>query len=234
MSEDIEKLFKNKKLYEQALTHKSWINEHPRIRESNERLEFLGDAVLEFIVSYEIFRLFPKKEEGYLTALRANLVNTQNLSEIAKKLDLGKRLFLSKGELEMGGRENPSILADTFEALVGALFLDQGIKFTRKFIKENVLIHLEDKLKKPLKDAKSLLQEYVQAHNFLAPKYQVVDESGPDHAKKFTIEVLVNGVSWGRGVGKSKSEAAQKAARQALENFIKSKNIKIDKAQSLK
>lgn len=220
MKKSIRDLFNNKNLYEQALTHKSWVNEHPGMRESNERLEFLGDAVLEFIVSYEIYSKFPKKKEGYLTALRSNLVNTPTLSQVAKNLSLGEKLYLSKGELEAGGNKNPSILADALEALIGAIFLDKGLKAAEDFVKENIISKLKEKLEKPLKDAKSLLQEYVQSRQLPAPKYKVVNESGPDHAKKFTVEVLVNNKSYGTGVGKSKSEAEQKAAEVALKNFL--------------
>ena len=209
--------FKNKDLLSLALTHRSWVNEHAHLRESNERLEFLGDAVLEFIVSKELFARFPDQEEGYLTALRANLVNTVNLSLVAQKLDLGPNIFLSKGEEETGGRLNPSILADTVEAIIGALYIDTGIATAEEFILEYVVVDIDKKLAEPLKDAKSRLQEMVQAEGFAAPKYEVVEEEGPDHNKTFTIEVLVNGERWGIGNGRNKSEAAQNAAAKALE-----------------
>jgi len=209
-------LFTDKKMLDQALTHRSWVNEHKGVRQSNERMEFLGDAILEFIVSKEIYRIFPDKEEGYLTALRANLVNTVALSEIAIKLDIGPRLFLSKGEEDGGGRENPSLLADTIEAIIGAIFIDSGIGEAEKFIADNVLININEKTAKPLKDYKSRLQEMVQAKGYPAPKYQVIEEEGPDHDKKFVIEVIVNGESWGKGEGKSKSTAEQNAACQVL------------------
>jgi ribonuclease-3 len=212
----LKKLFKNKELLNQSLTHKSWVNEHPGQRGSNERLEFLGDAILEFFVSEELFKHFPNKEEGYLTSLRASLVNTSNLAEIAKKLSIGKEIFLSKGEDEGGGRENQSLLADTLEAVIGALYLDQGLKATENFIHDNLLKDVGEKIKKPLKDPKSRFQEYVQAKSFPAPRYQVVEESGPDHAKKFTVEVLVNKKPISRGTGKSKAEAEQAAAEIAL------------------
>ncbi len=219
MSTQFDNLFSNKNLYEQALTHKSWVNEHPGLRESNERLEFLGDAILEFIVSKHLYTRFPDKEEGYLTALRANLVNTVNLSKIAEKLNLGEKLYLSKGEEETGGRFNPTLLANTTEAILGALFIDKGIDEVENFIVDNLLVDVEEKISKPLKDSKSLLQEYVQAQGFQAPHYRVVSEEGPDHAKRFTIEVIVNKNSWGKGVGKNKSEAAQFAAETALRNL---------------
>jgi ribonuclease III len=213
--------FKDKNLMDQALTHRSWVNEHKGVRTSNERLEFLGDAILEYVASKEIYDRFPDKEEGYLTALRANLVNTIALAEVAKKLNLGPELFLSKGEEDGGGRNNTSLLADTVEAIIGAIFIDRGVAASEKFIKENLLTEVEKKAGEPLKDSKSRLQEYVQAKGFPAPKYQVTQESGPDHDKKFVIEVLVNGESWGKGSGKSKSTAEQEAARQVLTDRLK-------------
>ncbi len=212
----LDKLFTNPDLLNLALTHRSWVNEHAHIRESNERLEFLGDAILEFIVSKELYNRFPDKEEGYLTALRANLVNTVNLSQIAQKLGLGEKLFLSKGEEETGGRTNQSILADTVEAIIGALYIDSGVQNSEDFIYKHLLIEIDQKLTEPLKDAKSRLQEHVQSLGYLAPKYEVIEEVGPDHNKIFTIEVLVNGTRWGTGNGKNKSEAAQSAAADAL------------------
>ena len=212
----LKKLFKDKALLSQALTHRSWINEHPGVRKSNERLEFLGDAVLEFVVSNEIYAKFPDKEEGYLTALRANLVNTQNLSQVASRLQIGSEIFLSKGEEEGRGRENPSLLADTMEAIIGSLFLDGGIEAVYAFVRENLLFEIPEKVNSPLKDPKSRLQEQVQAKGYPAPRYQVIEESGPDHNKKFIVEVLVHGKAKGRGTGKSKNTAEQEAASAAL------------------
>lgn len=221
MSKDeLEKLFKDQELLKQALTHKSWVNENRNQRESNERLEFLGDAVLEYIVSKEIYSIFPKKEEGYLTTLRANLVNTGNLAKTAKKLDLGDKIYLSHGEKESGGKENTSLLADTMEAIIGALFLDQGMDAAYKFVKVHLLSEIPEKISKPLKDAKSRLQEYIQAKGLNAPKYKVVKETGPDHKKEFVIEVIANGKSLGKGMGKSKGSATQAAAKEALEHLV--------------
>lgn len=214
--DSLKKSFKDKKLLDLALTHRSWVNEHKGQRSSNERLEFLGDAVLEFIVSKELFIKFPGKEEGYLTALRANLVNTVSLAGVAKKLALGTVIYLSKGEEESGGRDNFSLLADTVEAIIGSIFIDRGIDAAEEFIKENLLIELGERVHEPLKDAKSRLQEFVQSKSLPAPKYEVIEESGPDHSKKFIIEVLVEGKPWAKGEGKSKSTAEQEAARQAL------------------
>ncbi len=208
--------FTNKELFDHALTHRSWLNEHKGERTSNERLEFLGDAILEFVVSNEIYNKFPDKEEGYLTALRANLVNTTALADFAKKLNLGNALYLSRGEEDSGGRTNISILADTVEAIIGAIFIDRGLAAAEAFINQNLLFDLEKKASEPLKDAKSALQEYVQSKGLESPKYKVIAQSGPDHDKKFVIEVVVDGTPWGRGEGRSKSSAEQSAASEAL------------------
>jgi ribonuclease III len=215
-------LFKNKDLFDLALTHRSWVNEHKNIRKSNERLEFLGDAVLEFIVSREIYNAYPEEEEGYLTALRANLVNTTSLAEIAKNLNLGSIIHLSKGEEETGGRENSSLLADTVEAIIGALFIDQGLPKAEEFIQNNLLKDLDMRAKMPLKDSKSLLQEYVQSKGLSTPRYKVISETGPDHNKEFVIEAVVSDKTYGRGEGKSKATAQQAAAKSALD-MIQSK-----------
>jgi len=219
--DELKKIFKQKSLFDHALTHKSWVNEHSGQRSSNERLEFLGDAVIEFLVSDELYKRFPDKEEGYLTALRANIVNTKNLAVVAEKINLGSQIYLSKGEEEGGGRKNPSLLADTIEALIGALFLDQGLEGAKKFVADNLLIDISEKLSGPLKDAKSRLQEEIQARGLAAPVYKVVEEVGPDHAKSFIVEVLANGKGKGKGSGKSKGEAEQKAAEAALIKVLK-------------
>lgn len=218
--QNIKNSFINQSLFTTALTHRSYINENKDSNQTNERLEFLGDAVLEFVVSKEIFNKFPDKEEGYLTALRSNLVNTKNLKELALKLNLGQSLLLSKGEIEGGGRDNPSLLANSVEAIIGAIFVDQGISKAEMFIKDNILIDVDKKANSSLKDCKSILQEKVQANNFSAPKYQVVEESGPDHNKIFTVEVVINSKSIASGKGKSKSEAEQEAAFNALNNML--------------
>lgn len=204
-------------IFQMALTHKSWLNENPGVRPSNERLEFLGDAVLELIVSEELYKRFPENDEGFLTALRANLVNTKNLAGIAKKLELGEKLLLSKGEEASGGRTNDSLLADTMEAVIGATYLEEGFDAAREFIKENLLVEVEEKAREPLKDPKSSLQEFVQSRKFRAPIYRTVKAEGPDHKKHFVIEVEVNGKVVGRGEGSSKSEAEQNSAKAGLE-----------------
>ena len=215
----IKNSFLNKDLFDLAMTHRSWINENAKARQSNERLEFLGDAILEYIISDELFNQFPDKEEGFMTTLRANLVNTVNLAGVAKKLNLGRELLLSKGEEDTGGRDNPSLLADTVEAVIGAIYKDRGLEAAKEFVHVNLVPQIDEKLALPLKDAKSTLQEVVQAKGFPAPKYQIVSESGPDHAKEFEVEVVVNEKPQGQGQGKSKAEAEQDAAKAALVNL---------------
>ena len=205
---------------ELALTHKSWVNEHKGIRRSNERLEFLGDAILEYVVSSYLYNKFPNEEEGYLTAFRAKLVNTVSLSKVAESLNVGKYIYLSKGEEDGGGRSNQSLLADTIEAIIGSLFIDGGVEKAGEFINANILSKMADIEKLPLKDSKSAFQEIVQSKGLPAPKYQVVKEEGPDHAKQFTIEVVVDNKAIAKGTGKNKSEAAQSAAEAALAKFL--------------
>ncbi|MBI2103778.1 ribonuclease III [Candidatus Woesebacteria bacterium] len=209
-------LFKNDKLLTQALTHKSWVNEHKGVRESNERLEFLGDAVLELIVSEAVYDLFPDKPEGYLTALRASLVNTTHLAQVAVKLKIANMIYLSKGEEATGGRHNKSLLADTVEAIIGALYQAEGLGACKKLIREYLLTDIPHKVKSPLKDAKSRLQELVQNKGFKAPTYKVIKAFGPDHAKTFIVEVLINGEAVSQASGTNKAEASQKAAKTAL------------------
>lgn len=215
--------FKNKNLFDTALTHRSWVNEHPRARDHNERLEFLGDAVLELVVSEKLYLKFPYEKEGFMTSLRANLVNTVNLSNVAKKIAIGQEIFLSKGEEDGGGRINQSLLANSVEALIGAIYLDQGLSNADKFITENLISQIDEKLTKPLKDAKSRLQELLQSQGFATPRYKVVKEAGPDHAKEFTVQVHVKDEVLGKGSGKSKAEAEQSAAENSLVNFPSSR-----------
>jgi ribonuclease-3 len=213
-TDEIKKGFNDPALFEQALSHRSWLNESDTA-DSNERMEFLGDAVLELAISDALYHELPDKPEGFLTALRANIVNTKNLAYVAAKLDIGSSLKLSKGEDAGGGRTNSSLLADTVEAIIGAIYLDRGYAQANNFIKTYLLSDLDQKLKEPLKDSKSLLQEKVQALGAIAPKYKVVKEVGPDHDKIFTVEVHYTD-SKTTGSGKSKSEAEQDAAASAL------------------
>ncbi len=209
--------FKNKKIFEQAFIHRSYLNENKQYKISNERLEFLGDSVLSFIVSQYLYTNYPNFNEGILTNLRAMLVNTKTLCEVAKELNFGKMLKLSRGEEESKGRENVSILADCFEAFIGALFLDRGIGAVSKFIETVLLPKSEIFLsKKVLKDSKSLLQESIQAKKQISPVYKVIKEEGPPHMRIFTIGAYVEDKLVGQGIGKSKQEAEKNAAKEAL------------------
>lgn len=212
--------FKSPKLLEQTFIHRSYLNEVRLDLPSNERLEFLGDAVLSQIISSELFQRRVKDAEGELTNLRAHIVKTKSLAIAAKKLDLGKYLFLSKGEELGGGRENVQILANTYEALIGAIFLDQGLEKTQQFIKETLLVLFEKELKiGPPKDSKSTLQEIVQERFLTSPRYETLKTLGPDHAKQFVVAVSFRGKEEGRGKGFSKQEAEEQAAKKALERY---------------
>lgn len=211
---------KDKKLLEEALTHRSSLNESKEKIPSNERLEFLGDSILSFVVSIYLFKEYPDFNEGKLTNLRSLLVNTKMLAILAKECDLGSLLRLSKGEEESGGRNNPSLLADSFEAFLGALYLDQGIEAVKKFIDTTVIPQANDFIEKNLlKDPKSKLQEYVQAKKQSSPLYKVMAEIGPAHARQFTIGVYVSDKLIGEGSGKSKQAAEEAAAQSALEKI---------------
>jgi ribonuclease-3 len=214
--------FNDPKLLELAFIHRSYLNEAKDVRESNERLEFLGDSILSFVVSYHLYKTYPDFDEGILTNLRSLVVNTKSLAKTAKKLEFGKHLMLSHGEEDSGGRENDSILANTFEAVIGSLFIDQGIESVRTFLFAVLIPQIEEYVqKKVFKDPKSLLQEYVQSKKQNSPLYKVLHEEGPAHAKRFTIGVFVGENKVGEGSGKSKQEAEERAAEQALEKINK-------------
>lgn len=209
---------KDKKLLAQAFVHRSYLNEHREFSESNERLEFLGDAVLSFLTSQYLFTTYPEHPEGILTNIRSSLVKTKSLADIAKKLNLGDLLFLSRGEEDSGGRTNPSLLADTFEAVLGAVFLDQGIAAAKTILSLHLFPAASDIVKqKAYVDYKSLLQEIIQEKSRISPTYRVAKTEGPDHAKTFWVEALEGKTILGAGSGKSKQEAEQNAAVNALE-----------------
>ncbi|MBP9819689.1 ribonuclease III [Candidatus Woesebacteria bacterium] len=216
--------FTNSALFINALTHRSALNEKVSSSlESNERLEFLGDAVLELATTQFLYIKFPDKPEGELTAYRSSLVKTTTLAQVATRLELGEKLYMSKGEEATGGRTNTSLLADTFEAVVGALYLDQGYEAVQTFLAQELFIEFDAILEQKLyKDAKSHLQEIVQAQGFEAPTYSVVGEEGPDHDKQFTVSVSVGGIVRGTGAGKSKQLAQQEAASEAIKVFEES------------
>jgi ribonuclease-3 len=220
--------FENKALLQRALTHRSYLNENPdHPLEDNERLEFLGDAVLNFITGEYLYHRFPEIAEGRLTNLRSALVRTERLAHFATGLKLGDYLFLGRGEEESGGRQRAAILCDAFEALVGALYLDQGLEAARSFVCQIIEPSLEDILASDTdKDAKSQLQEVAQSHYQLTPTYRTIKEQGPDHAKEFTVAALIGDKTYGVGEGLSKQSAAQAAAQQALEVLRKELGIK--------
>lgn len=212
--------FKDKKLFELAFTHRSYLNESTGVRESNERLEFLGDSILSFVVSTYIYSEFKEKKEGELTSLRSVLTNTETLYEVAKKLNLGKNLKLSKGEEETGGRESKTILANTYEAVVGAIYLDQGIELARKFILETIIQEIDSIVSSQgLKDPKSALQEFMQENYKTSPQYEVLEEIGPDHNKAYTVGVFYGDKLLAKGSGKSKQEAEKKSAQNAMDKL---------------
>lgn len=214
--------FANQELFRLAFIHRSFLNEAKDIKESNERLEFLGDSILSFIVSDHLYKKYPDFDEGILTNLRSLVVNTKSLAKTAKKLNFGDHLLLSRGEEDSGGRDNESILANTFEAVIGALFLDQGIDAVKLFLNAVLIPEIEKYVqRKVFKDPKSLLQEYVQARKQNSPVYKVLHEEGPAHAKQFTIGVFVEDTLVGEGKGKSKQDAEEQAAEQALEKLTK-------------
>lgn len=209
--------FKNLELLEEALTHRSYLNEHKSAKSHNERLEFLGDAVLELAVTRFLFDKFPTKPEGDLTAYRAALVNTFSLCEIAEALGMNDMLLLSKGEKRDTGRARQIILADAFEALLGALYLDQGYDSAEAFVAKHLYPKIDSVLEtKSYQDAKSRFQELAQDEQGVTPRYKTLSEDGPDHARTFTVGVFLNEKEVAQGEGKSKQEAEQSAARNAL------------------
>lgn len=212
--------FRDALLLSRALTHRSYLNEHAEALEDNERLEFLGDAVLDFLAGAWLYNRFPEMAEGQLTSLRSALVRTEQLADFARQIQLNNAMRLGRGEAESGGYDRPALLCATFEALVGALYLDSGITVVKHFV-EPLLESVADEilLSGRIQDPKSKLQEWTQARGKGAPTYQTVSATGPDHAKVFEVEVVVNGNVLGLGRGHSKQEAAKVAAHQALINL---------------
>jgi len=211
--------FKNKDLLIQAFCHRSYLNENPKFHlEHNERLEFLGDAVLELVVTEYLYQKYPKKPEGELTNWRASLVNAKMLYQIAQNLGFNDFLLLSRGEEKELGKARQYILANTFEALIGSIYLDQGYSACQDFIKKNLLKELPHIIEAQLfKDAKSRFQEEAQERVGITPTYKVLEEWGPDHAKHFIIGVFLNQELVAKGEGSSKQEAEISAAKNALE-----------------
>lgn len=207
-------------LLSKALTHSSYINDHKLNKlDCNERLEFLGDAVLELISSDYLFHEYPDKPEGELTKFRASLVSETPLADVAKKLDLGNYIFLSKGEENMGGRERDSITSDAVEALLGAIYLDGGIEPATKFVKNYILNDIENK--KIFYDSKTVLQEIIQKYHLGTLGYIVVREDGPDHLKEYEVNCMLEDKVIGNGIGRTKKNAQQHAAYDAIKNLQK-------------
>lgn len=210
--------FTNQELLKQAFTHRSFLNENPsKGLQHNERLEFLGDAVLELVITEHLYKTYPDKNEGDMTSFRAALVNASMLSEVASDLDMGSFLLLSKGEAKDTGKARQYILANTIEAFVGAVYLDQGYDTSKIFLEKYLFPKLEKILEeKTWIDAKSMFQEKAQDFVGITPMYSVLKEEGPDHSKSFTVGVFLGEEMVAQGDGSSKQEAEQNAARQGL------------------
>ncbi len=221
LEESLDIRFCERKLLEQALVHSSFLNENPEFPlGSNERLEFLGDAVLDLAIGHQLCKLYPDLSEGKLTSLRSALVRGETLARLAGSLHLGDYLLMGQGEESGGGRRRRSNLANVFEALVGALFLDQGYDAAREFILRAMAPEIDRVLARGVpKDPKTQLQEVLQARGLSSPVYRVVDISGPDHSRLFAVEAVMEDQVIGRGTGRRKVEAERKAAQQALETL---------------
>lgn len=211
--------FKNQKLLNNALTHSSYINENKKdYKLNNERLEFLGDATLELIISEYLYKHFPELTEGKLTKMRAQIVCTDSLAESAAKLDISSAVIMGKGEIISGGRRRKSIMANTMEAIIGAIFLDGGLNEAKDFIMSKLHTIIRNVEHGNItRDYKSMLQEKIQRQKNQDLEYQLVKEEGPDHDKKFYVQLLINQKTVSSGIGKSKKEAEQEAAQKAID-----------------
>lgn len=219
--ERIDVQFNDVALLQQALTHRSYLGANGNdLSTSNERMEFLGDSVLELVVNEYLYGHFPEHQEGELTKMKSLLVSRNILSDQARDMGLGQFLLLSEAESDSGGRQRPSILADAFEAVIGAVYLDQGIEAARRFLEPRLLVDAPGILSdRKFTNYKSVLQEHVQAEFKTYPRYRVSSQSGPDHRKIFTVDVSVRGKKLGEGRGSNKKRAEQSAARDALESL---------------
>ncbi|GAE29210.1 ribonuclease III [Alkalihalobacillus hemicellulosilyticus] len=219
--------FDNRKLLIQAFTHSSYVNEHRIFScQDNERLEFLGDAVLELSVSQFLFKQFNTMSEGDMTKLRASIVCEPSLALFAQELKFGEMVLLGKGEEMTGGRARPALLADVFEAFIGALYLDQGLDTVLEFLNHTIYPKINDGAFSHMMDFKSQLQEFIQRDNLGLIQYLIVQERGPAHNREFVSEVQLNGETLGVGTGRSKKEAEQHAAQQALMNVNEKEKLK--------
>lgn len=218
--------FKNQSLFDQALTHRSYVNEHPEIGEDNERLEFLGDAVLGFLIGDFLYKNYPDMSEAQLTRMRSALVEEKQLATLARQLQLGSKMRLGQGAIKDGARDNPSLLCDTFEAIIGAYYLDSNITSVRAYVKrlftpvvKSIALPQVDENPKHLIDPKNRFQQWALDKFGKNPEYVIVKESGPDHAKEFMAEVRVNGKVYGSGIGRRKQDAEKNAAENALKKL---------------
>ena len=218
--------FKDESLFIQALTHRSYINEHPQEKDNNERLEFLGDAVLGYLVGELLYRRYEDMSEAQLTRLRSELVNEKQLAKFAIALGIGDKMRLGKGAEKDRGRENPSLLSDTLEAIIGAYYLDSTITPVRAFVRklftpvaDSIVFPTSDHEPPNLVDSKNRFQQWTLANFGKNPEYAIIDQDGPDHAKEFTAEVYVNGKMYGVGRGRRKQDAEKKAAEVALKKL---------------
>lgn len=202
-----------------AFIHRSYINEHRQVLQHNERLEFLGDSILGLLTAEYLYKHFPNYPEGDLSYLRSRLVEASSCMSYVQKIDIGKYLLLGKGERMNDGRGRESILADLFEAIIGAIFLDGGLKAASDFIFNNFSQEIHSIINTPLSNWKAILQDHCQKKYQQPPIYQVLEESGPDHSKSFAISVIINNKECGRGTGASKKEAQQSAAADAIERI---------------
>ena len=213
--------FMEVKLLNKALTHKSYVNETEENLKHNERFEFLGDSVLDLIVSEYMIRKFSDYKEGVLSKIRAGVVNESCLAKLARKIDLGDYLLLGRGEEMSGGRNKPSLLANAYEALVGAIYFDSNLETAAKVLLPSIKKEIKGFIETPeSRDYKSDLQEYTQNKMVCIPAYKVTKEIGPDHEKQFEVVVSIKNKSRGKGMGRSKKEAEQAAAKMALEGFL--------------
>ena len=212
--------FKNKSLLQRAVTHRSYVNESGRNIRDNERLEYLGDSVLGLVVNEFLFRQFEDYREGKLAKIKSAVVSEATLAKVARNINLGEYILMGKGEDHSGGRERPSILANTLEAIIGAIYLDSGLKVSRKFVLSLIREEIDSVNNLTyLRDPKTALQEYVQKKYKERPVYQVIEERGPDHRKEFTVRLMVNGREIVTGEGPSKRKAEMNAARASLKKI---------------
>jgi ribonuclease III len=215
--------FKDKKILKRALTHRSYLNENRGMGlKNNERLEFLGDAVLELIISSKIFHTFPDRAEGELTGIRSALVRTESLAEESRRLGVGEHLLMSKGEEDSGGRDKDYLLANVYEAILGAIYLDKGLDECINFVEKTILKQLDFVVENELFiDPKTKIQELIQAEYKITPTYEVVEEKGPDHEKHFTVVLKIGEKFSCKGYGASKQKAEEDAAQKAIKRIEK-------------